>query len=133
MIERALNMKKVLNYLFFQEKSFKKYYMNKNVWNSIKSLSLFLKPFYDATILVSGSSYSSISTVFPILEHLKQHLQNFTYTRDVTIKKCITKMHNKLLKYESKLNNEISKIAVLLDPRLNEHFFQQTHIRLEAC
>ncbi len=39
---------------------------------------------------------------------------------------CIT-MEQKFLKYESKLNNKLTRIAVLLDPRLNQNFFEDAN------
>jgi hypothetical protein len=41
-------------------------------------------------------------------------------------------MKEKFLKYESKLNNKLTRIAVLLDPRLNQNFFEDAKEKNEA-
>jgi hypothetical protein len=41
-------------------------------------------------------------------------------------------MEEKFLKYESKLNNKLTRIAILLDPRLNQFFFEDANEKKEA-
>ncbi len=62
-VERVSKMKKVLNYLCHQEKSFEKYNISNEVWDLMKRICCFLKPFYDATLIISGQSYVSLCTV----------------------------------------------------------------------
>jgi hypothetical protein len=62
-VERVSKMKKVLNYLCHQEKSFEKYNISNEVWDLMKRICSFLKPFYDATLIISGQRYVSLCTV----------------------------------------------------------------------
>jgi len=76
MIERALKLKRVLKSLSCEEKSvFTQNKISDPEWNDLNSILELLKPFYEATFMVSQQSYPSLCVVVPLYDNLLQHLQ----------------------------------------------------------
>lgn len=85
-------------------------------WSVIQTLIKFLKPFYELTTIMSGSKYSTISLVYHLIPRLKIHLQK-EHT-DTRIKKASELFLKKLQDYEVLINNDLSLVSSLLDPRI---------------
>jgi hypothetical protein len=76
-----------------------------------------LKPFYEAITILFGQKYSSINFVLPLLKALKDHSK--LVLNQLLLKKCSQMILIKLQKYETRLKNDLSLFAAILDPRLN--------------
>jgi hypothetical protein len=89
----------------------------------------FLKPFFEATLMVSQQSYPSLClcVVIPLFDTLLKHLQSYKRKNSI-LKNCSNLMEIKLKLYENKLKNELSFYSVILDPRLNIHYFKDSII-----
>ncbi len=122
MIKRAFILKQGLNCLTHKE-GFESKNIDSNLWDKYKELKRFLQPFYESTVLISGSSYPTLIIVLPIFDKLLSHLKE--YESKEIIKKCALNIEEKLLKYKTELNNDIVIFASILDPRLKLEFFEK--------
>jgi hypothetical protein len=129
MIERALKLKRVLKSLSCEEENnvFTKYKISENEWENLSAIYEFLKPFFEATLMVSQQSYPSLCVVIPLFDTLLKHLQSYKRKNSI-LKNCSNLMKIKLKLYENKLKNELSFYSVILDPRLNIHYFKDSII-----
>ncbi len=91
-------------------------------------MSDFLKPFEEATKLISGSKYVSICLVLPIFKTFYEHLNDHKNSSNSWIKLCAENMLLKFDKYKDLLETDITKFAVILDPRLKLDFFENDQI-----
>lgn len=84
-------------------------------WNEIKMVIDWLWQFNEATRLLSGSKYSTISLLMMIVSRLRQHaMKQYDNFR---IKAAAAAFMKKLSEYEPMLENEIACVAAVLDPR----------------
>lgn len=97
MLERAIKMQKVLNYFCHQEESCKEYLISD--WQALEDICRFLSPFNEATLMLSGQTYSSICQVVVIIDALQLHLESKKFEDHSIIKKCVPKMKEKLNEY----------------------------------
>jgi hypothetical protein len=128
MIERALKMKRALRTLSNEEESnvFTKNKITDNEWEILSLISEFLKPFYEATLMVSQQSYPSLCVVIPLFDILIKHLRKEKNSSKTVLKDCASMIEEKFLKYENKLKNKLSLFAVILVPRLNIQYFKDS-------
>jgi hypothetical protein len=127
MVESALKLKRVLKSLSCEEKSvFTQNKISDTEWDDLNSILELLKPFYEATFMVSPQSYPSLCVVVPLFDNLLQHLQKQRDNNNLIIKNTAKSMENKLKSYETKLKNDLSYFAVILDPRLNINYFKES-------
>ncbi len=77
MIERALKMKKALGTLSNEEESnvFTKNKITDNEWESLSLICEFMKPFYEATLMVSQQSYPSLCVVISLFDIFIKHFR----------------------------------------------------------
>ncbi|OAE20856.1 hypothetical protein AXG93_3256s1000 [Marchantia polymorpha subsp. ruderalis] len=88
-------------------------------WRQVKFVKDFLQPAYELNTTASGSKYATIGMLTLIFESLDSHCKD-------TMIGCLPTgfitplaaeaMLNKLNKYEDNLNNQLAKLAVILDP-----------------
>ncbi len=130
MIERALKLKRVLKSLSCEEENnfFTKYKISENEWENLSAICEFLKTFFEATLMVSQQSYPCLCVVIPLFDTLLKHLQNYKNSQNSILKNCSNLMELKLKLYENKLKNDLSFYSVILDPRLNIHYFKDSII-----
>jgi hypothetical protein len=98
-------------------------------WHEIQHLVFFLKPFAEATITMSGQTYSTISGVIVLFNAILDHLDTYkggkyeTLTRPPAIIQDAAKAaYKKIVEYYNK-TNDIHCIVTLLDPRCNLQYF----------
>jgi hypothetical protein len=116
MAEKAIKMKRIIQIMCINHEEFNLYSISEEEWNNLETISVFLKPFYEATIRF-GHKYSSINFVLPLLKALKDHSK--LVLNELLLKKCSEMILIKLEKYETRLKNDLSLFAAILDPRLN--------------
>jgi hypothetical protein len=130
MIKRALKLKRVLKSLSCEEENnvFTKYKISENEWENLSAIYEFLKPFFEVILMTSQQSYLSLCVVIPLFDILLKHLQNNKISKNSILKNCSNLLEIKLKLYENKLKNELSFYSVILDPRLNIHYFKDAII-----
>lgn len=128
MIERAIEMKMVYSSAF-QLDTFSRFVITSDEWSALERIMLFLKPFYAATVWISGSHYPSIALQIPVFVQLvevctevaSRHLINEDHSED-SLRGLAVAALAKLNKYEQFIFNEKSVIATCLDPRFKLGF-----------
>lgn len=120
MLERAYKMKAVLNYLCQNDREFRSYNIEEFMWADVKLLIDLLKPFYDATLLLSKSKYPSIYYVVPIVDVLMNRLSNTEEIDNELKKKVSGAMLNKVQEHFPLLRTEYALFSIILDPRLKK-------------
>ncbi len=125
MLDRALKMKSVLNYLKNENKEFIRYKekIKPEVWQFCEELRDFLKHFYESTLEISRSKYPTLSIVLPIFDNLITNL-NDIIIKNTQIKSIASLIKNKLEEYEDYLKNDLTIFATILDPRSKLIFFE---------
>lgn len=121
MLERAYSMKNVLDHICKEKKEFYEYLIQN--WDEVNEIILFLKPFYDATLLLSKSKYPSLYYVVPIVDVLKEQI--LLRANNEIFENCATAMIEKLEEYKPHVYTDFAKFAVILDPRLKNTYFSE--------
>lgn len=127
MLERAYKMKAVLNYLCQNDREFRSYNIEEFMWADVKLLIDLLKPFYDATLLLSKSKYPSIYYVVPIVDVLMNRLSNTDEIDNELKKKVSGAMLNKVQEYFPLLRTEYALFSIILDPRLKNDYYSENY------
>lgn len=127
MLERAYKMKAVLNYLCQNDREFRSYNIEEFMWADVKLLIDLLKPFYDATLLLSKSKYPSIYYVVPIVDVLMNRLSNTEEIDNELKKKVSGAMLNKVQEYFPLLRTEYALFSIILDPRLKNDYYSENY------
>jgi hypothetical protein len=117
MVEKAIKMKRIIQIMCINDEEFNLYSISEEEWKNLETISVFLKPFYEATTILFGQKYSSINFVLPLLKALKDHSK--LVLNELLLKKCSEMILIKLEKYETRLKNDLSLFAAILDPPLN--------------
>jgi hypothetical protein len=91
-------------------------------WSAVQDFCNFLKPFKEATVLMSGSSYPTLGLAAPVFFTITQHVKKaigaqtgFKSTHTIKYAKIV---QSKLKEYEVKIKSPAVLIAAALDPRV---------------
>lgn len=91
-------------------------------WHAVEDFCAFLKPFKDATVLMSGSQYPTLGLAVPVFFIIQQHVANavaansgFTSTHT---QRFARKVEEKLNEYQSLVRQPHVTLAAALDPRI---------------
>ncbi|CAB4421281.1 unnamed protein product [Rhizophagus irregularis] len=143
MINRALYLKEALNSLVLSEKDLKNFVIMDDEWTELEKVKLFLENFKEITVLMSGSSYPTLSMLIPLYNALIDHMEDYMFeNEDVNenedenegddengsvdeesiIKKAATNGREKLLQYYNK-TNDACVIVTILDLRLKMEYY----------
>jgi hypothetical protein len=115
MIESSLPYMEAFDELVNQDRQFK-YAPSAEDWKMAKEICSLLKVFFEATKVVSGSSYPTANRYFHEIWSVKMLLKKHAMSKNKVIASMVSKMQKKFDKYwtESYLAN---CIPVILDPR----------------
>jgi hypothetical protein len=97
-------------------------------WDNAEVLCKHLKIFYDATVVVSGTSYPTVSRYFHEFWKVKVMLLNESNSEDVLVASMVSKMDTKFQKYWDLQFLQIW-VPVIFDPRFKLKFLE---FRLKA-
>lgn len=92
--------------------------LSNEIWLDLKKCLQQLKPFYDITMLISGSNYCTIGILFSVIRLIKIFLDQFKDSKKYTV------LIQKFDKYFGNLNEDIF-IGMILDPRFKMKLFDQ--------
>ncbi|KAL2937450.1 putative AC transposase [Bienertia sinuspersici] len=120
MLKRALEAKDALNLFAIVDTSFD-FGLSADEWNVVDFVCKFLEPFYNITVMFSGSDYPTANLYFRNIVAIEKLLV-VAHTHTVaSIQSMATVMMEKFEKYWSDYSILLA-IAVLLDPRYKMHF-----------
>ncbi|CAH1769976.1 3544_t:CDS:2, partial [Entrophospora sp. SA101] len=93
--------------------------LNENEWKEIQEFCDFLKPFFEFTEVMSGSTYPTSGTLILLLDHLSEHLNEIYNFRNTPnwIKDIAEAMITKFNSISENLYNPTAYLALILDPR----------------
>ncbi|CAG8823562.1 1855_t:CDS:2, partial [Gigaspora margarita] len=98
----------------------KKYKLTPQEESDLQAVTQFLKPFYETTNVLSGSTYTtlgvSIVLMDSIVDTISLYLQNPTSPE--FLKAAATQMSTKVQKYTNKIYDKTAFMAAILDPRV---------------
>jgi hypothetical protein len=102
-------------------------------WQKVRNLVKFLCVFYDETIHMSGSSYSTSNLFFETLQNVFHCLMEYSESDDYSLSNITRKMIGKYDKYwgDFKAINPLLLVATVLDPRYKKsvlEFWLQTNV-----
>lgn len=120
MLQRASTMKGVLDHICRENPHFKDYMILS--WDEVDKIINFLKPFNDATVLLSKSKYPCIMYVLPIIDLLKKHLL-VGRENNVILQTCASTIYQKWEEFFPLLCRDYAYYSVILDPRLKLEYF----------
>ena len=127
MFAKFIESKAVVDMLTATEDNLSNCKLDKNDWSNINEFMIFLKPFEQATKILSGETYPTLSITVPIYQSLLDHLHKYLLKSDLTktletaAKKALCKME----KYYIYFDSEMYYIAIVLDPRLKMEYYKQ--------
>jgi hypothetical protein len=122
MIDRVLELKPILTLLFIQNEEFKRKKFSEDLWETLEELRNLLKPFYDATNLISASEYPSLCIALPLYDSLISHLNCFN-SNNQCLNECAGRIKTKLSAYEESIKSDLAIFSAMIDPRLKVEFF----------
>jgi hypothetical protein len=114
-------------------------------WTELEKVKLFLEKFKEITVLMSGSSYPTLSMFIPLYNALIDHMEDYMFEdedenenknedenegddengsedEESIIKKAAINSREKLLQYYNK-TNDAYVIVTILDPRLKMEYY----------
>jgi hypothetical protein len=114
-------------------------------WTELEKVKLFLEKFKEITVLMSGSSYPTLSMLIPLYNALIDHMEDYMFEdedenenknedenegddengsedEESIIKKAAINSREKLLQYYNK-TNDAYVIVTILDPRLKMEYY----------
>lgn len=134
MIDRLFSMRRTISYLIDKPKYLEdkenrglQVHITNMEWDAIRRLRDVLVPFQEATLMLSGSSYVTLSLALPILFTLQNDVINVINSDEDVLETSgwsvegMTATFNKYL--ELMVTNKAAVIATVLDPRFNSRFF----------
>ncbi|XP_061367916.1 zinc finger BED domain-containing protein RICESLEEPER 2-like [Gastrolobium bilobum] len=116
MLESALIYQRVFSILEFSDKNYK-YCPTLDEWDRGEKIMGFLKPFYDITELISGTSYPTANLYFLQVWQIQCSLQNTLHDDDDILKSMVERMMEKFDKYWEEYSIVLA-LGALLDPRM---------------
>ena len=121
MLEIAIKLKPVLNYITQNDPEFYGLSLSNEQWNVCEKMVEILAPFEEITVEMSSSSYPTLNLVLPNVVLLKQHLDE---VKTENIKSFLSLMKKKLIEYELILENDMTFMSTILDPRFKLQVFK---------
>ena len=93
-------------------------------WCELDIIKTFLKKFKEITVIMSSSSYPTLSMVIPLYNALIDHTEDYISddNNSSVIKNAATNCRTKLLEYYNK-TNDACIIVTILDPRLKMEYY----------
>lgn len=129
MIDRLLSMRSVVKYLIETDPDFKNLGTDEETWGTLTNLGPLLKPFVEATELLSGSKYVSLSLVIPVAEFLVKDLEVAMEVLGDDLGAAAEAMKDKIEDYLPHIRSKTHELATLLDPRFNQSFFKEINYK----
>src|SRR5215213_4682521 len=119
MLESFLVNKPIITSLIAVNNNIFKLNLNENEWKEIQEFCDFLKPFFEFTEVMSGSTYPTLGTLILLLDHLSEHLNEIYNFRNTPnwIKDIAEAMITKFNSISENLYNPTAYLALILDPR----------------
>ncbi|CAG8661889.1 10401_t:CDS:2 [Ambispora gerdemannii] len=128
MLISTIPYKSVFERLALRDASFEPLMPSDEEWKKANSLCNFLKPFYEITNIISGSTYSTANIFLPYLLKIKMHLERSAANSDLFFCQMVKPMQSKFDKYWADMG-DMHCIASILDPRykmsLLTHIYKQ--------
>ncbi|CAG8648371.1 8187_t:CDS:2, partial [Funneliformis mosseae] len=111
--------------VILSDRELKKDILTDEDWNNLEQIAKFLILFKEVTIIMSGFTYPTISTVIPLYNLLIDHIEDTIDNINTlpSIKLAAEKCKEKILEYYNKTNN-IYLFATILDSRLKLQYFK---------
>ena len=116
MLESALKYKRAFISLALSDKNYK-HCPSIDEWRRGEIICAFLKPFYDMTTLISGTSYPTSNLYFGQVWKIEKFLLDNVNNEDELVKQMASNMKKKFDKYWSEYSVLLAMVAVF-DPRL---------------
>lgn len=132
MIAKSLQLKPALKVIFEelqnQSKRDEIYIITDVEWTDLEKIKSFLQPFEEATEMISGEKYVTISLIVPLYDKLMANANDFMMecSPATDLYKTVESCLHKLKEYNKKLSN-VYQIATILDPRFNFSYFETNY------
>ena len=115
MLERAIFFQRAFQHLQLSDSNYK-FHLSADEWKRVEKTNKFLKVFYDATLVFSGTRYTTANLYFPKIIHCYTTLKGALAGEDEYLKNMASQMWEKFQKYWSDFSPILS-IALVFDPR----------------
>lgn len=116
MLVSTILYKNVFGRLALRDSNFEQIMPSDEDWRNAKVICDFLKPFYDVTNIISGTTYSTSNIFLPHLIKIKTHLERNITNVNSFISQMVVPMQSKFEKYWEKVE-DMHCIASMMDPR----------------
>ncbi|KAI1282001.1 putative AC transposase [Halotydeus destructor] len=118
MIDRGLKLKTCMRHLLDTHKDYQHLDLSETSWVNLELMSKFLEAFYEATKLMSGSSYTTLSYVIPVMQSLRRHCEQAL--NEPSLQPMASKALSKMSDYQEVLYTSTAQMAAWLDPRFKD-------------
>ncbi|KAI1278031.1 putative AC transposase [Halotydeus destructor] len=115
MLQRSLKLKPCISHLLRHGKDFSEFSVSETAWRRVEDVTSFLKRFNEATVLLSGSKYPTLSLVVPVYEDLIRHCE--VSLLETSLAGLAERAREGLLRYRVDLYTPDTLLASFIDPR----------------
>ena len=129
MLNSGIQYRRVFNMLEFEDLNYK-HCSTKEEWERGEVMCKFLKPFYDITTLISGSSYPTSNLYFMEVWKIACLLERNSKSQDEIVKSMSLQMSSKFEKYWEEYS-EILSMGAVFDPRLKLKVLEYCYSRID--
>lgn len=129
MLDRALFFRRAFQHLELSDSNYK-HHLSSDEWERVEKTHKYLKVFYDATLVFSGTKYTTSNLYFPKIMNCYVTLKGALESEDGYLKDMAWQMWGKFQKYWSDFSPILS-IALVFDPRYKmqivEFFYKKAY------
>ena len=97
MLERAIFFQRAFQHLQLSDSNYK-FHLSADEWKRVEKTNKFLKVFYDATLVFSGTRYTTANLYFPKIIHCYTTLKGALADEDEYLKNMASQMWGKFQK-----------------------------------
>lgn len=117
MLTAAVKAKPVLNALVLEITELSEFSITDTEWALAESMCEILKIFANVTENQSGKHYVTLSMYKGLFDMLLKSVSDFTEMQFGPLKDTTTAMRDKLKTYENYVSTDLTKLAIIMDPR----------------
>ncbi|CAG8816047.1 38293_t:CDS:2, partial [Gigaspora margarita] len=121
MLSAYITMATTISAIIRHNKKLEKFKLTLQEKTNLQAAAQFLKPFYETTNVLSGSTYTTLGILILLIDDIVENISSCIQNLESPefLKTATTQMFEKIQKYANEIYDKTAFIAAILDPRLN--------------
>ncbi|CAG8776462.1 9319_t:CDS:2 [Gigaspora margarita] len=120
MLSTYITMPTTILAIIRRNKKLEKFKLTPQEETNLQAAAQFLKPFYETTNVLSGSTYMTLGTLILLINNIVKNISLCIQNLESPefLKTAATQMSKKIQKYANKIYDKMAFIATILDPQI---------------